>query len=214
MGYNLKERILTPELLDDLPHDDPTAKRSRMDLRRINFLMGNHRILHRQLRNFPWSSLREWGAGDGRFLQRLRCRYRDSVLTGIDLIPRPAGLDRSILWHQGDVLHCDLDAPDVVIANLFLHHFSLDQLPFLGTVLARSRVILSVEPHRSLRAMSLSLLLQPFVNSVTRHDMRVSIEAGFRPQELPIALGLSPEIWDVHEFVTMRGAIVMIATKR
>jgi hypothetical protein len=46
-------RVVIPELLDHLPQDDPAAERSRADLRRINFLMGNGRWVTRTLRRFP-----------------------------------------------------------------------------------------------------------------------------------------------------------------
>ena len=36
-------RLLTPELLDLLPADDPRAQRSRRDLARINVVMMQHR---------------------------------------------------------------------------------------------------------------------------------------------------------------------------
>ena len=38
-------RIVQPELLDELPPDDPRAMRSRRDLRRINAWMRNHAIM-------------------------------------------------------------------------------------------------------------------------------------------------------------------------
>jgi hypothetical protein len=39
------ERVVQPELLDELPARDPRAARSRRDLRRLNMLMGHHRIM-------------------------------------------------------------------------------------------------------------------------------------------------------------------------
>jgi hypothetical protein len=42
------ERVVKPEILDDLPMDDPSARASRADLRRINFLMGNERWILKQ----------------------------------------------------------------------------------------------------------------------------------------------------------------------
>lgn len=42
-------RKLTPELLDHLPHDDPSALRSRRDLLRINLFMGNESKLKNQI---------------------------------------------------------------------------------------------------------------------------------------------------------------------
>ena len=44
------ERSLQAELLDELPADDPRAVGSRRDLRRINALMGNARLMARAVR--------------------------------------------------------------------------------------------------------------------------------------------------------------------
>ena len=62
-------RIVQPELLDQLAADDPRAVRSRADLRRINAWMGNARFAARALTEiFPRSppqQIVEIGAGDG-----------------------------------------------------------------------------------------------------------------------------------------------------
>ncbi len=42
-------RIVKPELLDELPPADPRAVRSRRDLRRVNAWMRNHAIMARAL---------------------------------------------------------------------------------------------------------------------------------------------------------------------
>ena len=42
-------RVLEPEWLDELPPQDPRAVRSRADLRRVNWLMGNARLIARVL---------------------------------------------------------------------------------------------------------------------------------------------------------------------
>ena len=41
------KRLVQPELLDSLPPDDPRARGSRRDLRRVNWWMGHHVILAR-----------------------------------------------------------------------------------------------------------------------------------------------------------------------
>ena len=49
-------RRLEREWLDELPADDPRARRSRADLRRINAIMGNARIVASALKSlFPSS---------------------------------------------------------------------------------------------------------------------------------------------------------------
>ena len=61
-------RTLHPELLDVLPSTDPRAVHSRRDLRRINALMGNARMIHRFIRknlDCPSPIIAEIGSGDG-----------------------------------------------------------------------------------------------------------------------------------------------------
>jgi len=64
-------RRVEPELLDELPPDDPSAVRSRRDLRRLNFLMRHATIVARALLESdtkPPRRVVELGAGDGTFL--------------------------------------------------------------------------------------------------------------------------------------------------
>jgi hypothetical protein len=56
----------------------------------------------------------------------------------------------------------------------------------------------------------LGKLATPFVHPITRHDMRVSIEAGFRHGELPAALGVSHR---VRESVSWRGSLRIFAQR-
>src|SRR5436305_4159584 len=65
----MQARRLEGEWLDDLPASDPRARRSRADLRRINALMGNARIVASQL-EVP-GTICELGAGDGAFALRV-----------------------------------------------------------------------------------------------------------------------------------------------
>jgi hypothetical protein len=69
------KRIVQPELLDQLPPDDPRALWSRRDLRRVNAWMRNHAIMARALRTSlsgcAPGQITELGAGDGHFLARV-----------------------------------------------------------------------------------------------------------------------------------------------
>jgi hypothetical protein len=98
-------------------------------------------------------------------------------------------------------------------ANLFLHHLSDAQLGRLGGLLRDCDALCFCEPWRSRWALFEGGLLYPFVGRVTRHDMMVSIRAGFRRGELPRLLGLGEE-WTVQEQCTMMGAYRMLAWKQ
>lgn len=205
-------RTVQPEILDSLPADDAAARRSRLDLRLINALMGNFRWVERQLaeldRKHP---IVELGAGEGRLLKRLsHLGYRS---TGIDLAPRPVDLPETVRWTQQDLFAGFDSAGATVVATLFLHHFEKEQLMLLGEKLSDARMLIFSEPWRCRVSLVCGYSLFPFVNHVTRHDMITSICAGFRSGELRGLLGLGEE-WDVREELSVFGACRLVARKR
>lgn len=209
-------RSLTPELLDHLPADDPRAMRARRDLRRINVFMGNESWILSQI---PQDTPRiaEFGAGDGGLLKRIHHRHPDTPLAAIDLMPRPADLPDSVDWLQADLFETDPDPGShggTVIANLFLHHFSDAQLPELGRRLSAYDTIIINEPLRARLPMLMGRIATPFIHSITRHDMRVSIEAGFIAGELPRLLNLDDSRFQIEESSTCRGSQRMLASCR
>jgi len=52
------------------------------------------------------------------------------------------------------------------------------------------------------------------IHPITRHDARVSIEAGFRGKELPHLLNLDPALWQTTLIETFFGAYRMLAVRR
>ena len=212
------ERLVEPEILDRLAPDDPEAIGSRRDLRRINALMGNFRWMKRAILNLPADRRRkivEVGAGDGGFLHHMKDKF--TSVQAVDLAPRPEGLSQKIEWRQGDVFSeltsHTTSSEGVLAANLFLHHFQDDQLEELGALAQRFDVLCFSEPWRSQVAMAEGYTLWPFVNRVTRHDMIVSIRAGFVRGELPALLGMGCG-WDVREEVSFLGACRLLALKK
>ena len=212
----MRERFVEPEILDGLAHDEPQAMRSRRDLRRIHFLMGNESWMLRMLSRHQArtrAGIWEWGAGDGALPARVAARFPDAEIHAADLVPRPPGLDPRVHWHEGDLLVHGGMSGGVLIANMFLHHFNEATLARLGEMCGGFELLVFNEPHRSRAALLASTLLLPFVGPVTRHDMPVSIRAGFRPGELPALLGLRPEQWRVEETYTWRGALRVVACR-
>src|ERR1043166_10015814 len=164
------ERSLEPEWLDSLGPEHPLARSSRNDLQRLNFWMGNAKIVGRALRNAVNGPgprrLVEVGAGDGRFMWRVANSLRgDWKGTEILLLDRQAivlptvheaflRLGWKLRAMQADVIDClnaaTLEARDAIIANLFLHHFSDSRLKeLLHKMAARTRTFIAVEPRRS-----------------------------------------------------------------
>ncbi|HEX7054658.1 MAG TPA: methyltransferase domain-containing protein [Burkholderiales bacterium] len=203
----MSPRTLQAEWLDELPPGDVRAIRSRADLRRVNALMGNARlvasVLRRHLEAGPGVlALADLGAGDGtlalavaRRLRRPRVR-----LTLVDRAPVVHGVTLERLdalgWHAGiaaadvfDFLSAGEERYDALFANLFLHHFDDARLArLLAAAAARTRLFVACEPRRSALAAAGSRLLWALgCNEVTRHDARVSVRAGFVDGELSAA---------------------------
>jgi len=208
------KRVVVSELLDHLAPDDPEARRSRRDLRRINFLMGNERWACRAARRFPAVAavgISEIGAGDGRLSEKLTAQFPLVPVTAYDLAPRPPGLDTRVRWIQGDLFAQPRPEPGgMVVANLFLHHFERDALLALGRWMEEAEVVIFNEPDRAVLPHFLGGLLWPWINRVTRHDMHVSISAGFARGEIAALLGLDPRVWQFGETSRWRGGRCVI----
>lgn len=201
-------RTIEPEWLDELPADDVRAMRSRRDLKRINALMMNSALVARELRRaFPGAPPRviaEIGAGDGLFMLQVarklpQWRAIDVILLDRQRLVSPATTAKfaALGWRSRAVTAdaCTWLAqpaavePDVIVANLFLHHFDAAGLSALLRGLAqRTRAFIACEPRRSRPALLGSHLLALIgCNDVTRHDAVVSVRAGFRDHELSAA---------------------------
>ncbi len=211
-------RKLTPELLDSLPPNDPRAKGSRRDLRIFNAVLGSARWFRHTLppRLRPGERVLEIGAGSGELGAALT---RAGVVTdGLDLGPRPAAWPVAARWHRADVFaFTGWGDYEVVIGNLIFHHFDAAGLRLLGTrMAAQARVIVACELARWPVSQRLFAALCAVVraNDVSRHDGRVSIEAGFLGEELPELLGLDPAVWRWRVGTNCLGSYQMVAERR
>jgi hypothetical protein len=90
-------------------------------------------------------------------------------------------------------------APDVIIANLFLHHLDDGALRRLFAQAARgTQLFAACEPRRSPAAAAGSRLLWAIgCNDVSRHDAVVSVRAGFAGRELSELWPRGP--WRIEE---------------
>lgn len=213
-------RSLQAELVDELPPEHPEAIKTRLDLRRINTLMGHVGIHARALDSVapPGRDVRiiEIGAGDGelflRVAQRLGDKWNDVDVTFIDLQDLLRDETRTAFatlgWRvrsvKSDVLQWLSDTPgeksNVIVANLFLHHFSDAQLSDLFSLAAnKSRALIALEPRRAgwplFCARALALI---GFGPVTCHDAPISVQAGFRGRELSV-LWPQDGTWELTE---------------
>lgn len=209
----MKNRVVIPEILDHLPADDPEAVRSRRDLRRVNFLMGNERWVCRAMKRFSSETARgivEIGAGDGALCGKLSRLFPLAPVAAYDLTPPPADLEPGVAWHQGDIFNAPPpEGGGALVANLFLHHFEETELAALGRWMREFKVLVINEPDRKKLPHLLGWLAHPWINRVTRHDMHVSIDAGFATGEIRRLLGLDG--WQIEETSTWRGARRVLA---
>ena len=91
---------------------------------------------------------------------------------------------------------------DIVIANLFLHHFEATQLlALLGAVGARSARFFACEPRRAWLPLAGSHLVGALgANAVTREDAVLSVYAGFCASELTALWPAPAAAWRTREY--------------
>jgi len=121
----------------------------------------------------------------------IKARFPDAQAIGLDLIDRPSSVRDDVEWISANVMDelSVFDEDTVVVGNLFLHHLQDDQLRVLGERLSNVSAYLFSEPFRAKLPQVMGLTIFPLVNDVTKHDMMVSIRAGFTIDELPKLLG-------------------------
>lgn len=167
----------------------------------------------------------EIGAGDGSLMlgvaQALQNEWPAVSLTLLDQLNllEPITLKRyaSARWtahaEVGDVIDWakpdsvlaptpDKGRWDLIVANLFLHHFEEPELTRLLTAIAtRANCFVACEPRRAWLALAGSHLVG-FVgaNAVTRRDAVLSVHAGFRKQELGSMWSGATSEWNWKEY--------------
>ena len=167
--------------------------------------MRNEAHLCNAIRTLPHSqrSILEIGAGDGTFMLRLARRLRGMNANPVQLylldkepvvstetlaefhaLGWNAQIIRENVFRWAD--QRDRTQVDLIVANLFLHHFAESDLRILFNAIAqRCDAFIGCEPRRW-RASLLGTRLLWLIgcNYVTRHDAFVSVRAGFNGNEL------------------------------
>ncbi|HEX5412085.1 MAG TPA: methyltransferase domain-containing protein [Terriglobia bacterium] len=196
-------RVPSQEWLDDDLGTPEEIRQSFNDLWRINrWLGGVSGCLHLLDRYFVHSGSRharilDVGAGDSRLAVHLQSELarsnRSSQFVALDrrlshlLIGN--GSTGRIAQIAADIsqLPFAAEAFDVVICNLFLHHFSEDEavrlLRTLGGIASRAVLINDLE--RNLLPYLFIRVAWPFARSrITRHDAAASVRQAYTKQEL------------------------------
>ncbi|HTM59671.1 MAG TPA: methyltransferase domain-containing protein, partial [Burkholderiales bacterium] len=140
-------RMLEPEWLDELPPQDPRAVRSRADLRRVNWLMGNARSIAKVLSTEKLTRIADLGSGDGHLMLSVARRLRRAGVE-LCLVDRAPVVSNATLaeferlgWRvrvvARDALAFLREEPvEIVVANLFLHHLSPEALRELFAIVS------------------------------------------------------------------------------
>lgn len=196
----LRERVIEPELLD---HADPAEARANLrDLVRINERFGGHAVLRKLLAKVAKPqqsfSLLDVGAASGDTARWVRNAYANAVTTSLDL--HPVNVDAAShpkLIADAFQLPFASNSFDFVLASLFLHHFTNEQVTRLLRNfhdVARQAVLVN-DLERNILPYCFLPITRPFFgwNRITLHDGPVSVRASFREDELK-ALGYSAGI--------------------
>jgi hypothetical protein len=213
-------RNVHPETLDHLTESDPRAVRSRADLRRINRIMGTRAIMTRAMRDMVAAPRRivELGAGDGTLMlgiaRALARRWPGVHLTLLDrqdLVTRQTLDAFHALGWQPERCVADVadwlaqpagDRHDLILANLFIHHFEDRQLAsMLGAIAQRTDAFFICEPRRAWLPLAGSRLVGLIgANAVTREDAVLSVHAGFTGKEISALWPRQEPAWRLAEY--------------
>lgn len=229
-------RSVELELADQIPGDDPRAIRFRRDLRRLNAMLMNDRLLARALMRACGDAVprvvADLGAGNGTLMlsiaQRLAPRWQNVTALLVDqqdIVSAAtcegfSALNWNVQTVAADVFDF-LERPgpdlDIITANVFLHHFTADRLQRLFEGAAkRSKLVVACEPRRTRLAREASRLLWLLgYGEVIVQDAVTSARAGFVRTEMtqcwPALADWKIEERDagpfVHMFVANRGSI-------
>jgi hypothetical protein len=167
----------------------------------------------------------EIGAGDGSLMlgvaQALVPCWSGVEFTLLDrqalidptTIARYGDLGWTVIEEVGDVLDWaagSTDQPgatatepwDLIVANLFLHHFEGAQLALiLGAIAHKSQRFFACEPRRDWLALAGSHMIGAIgANHVTREDSVLSVHAGFNGDELSVLWPHHDRPWQVQEY--------------
>lgn len=228
-------RKVEPEELDELAADDPRARRSRRDLRRVHVAMRSVPILLRAVAELrlaaPPRRVLELGAGDGTLLLRFARAHRPrwkgveiTLLDRVDLVSEETraaygALGWTVIVRCADALEWaasgETGTHDLCFANLFLHHFEPAPLEILlRAVAAASDAFVACEPRRNnIARVGGRLVALLGASAVTRHDAVRSVEAGFTGRELSAAWTASGGNWRVMEFPALPFSHCFAATR-
>ncbi len=154
------------------------------DLKVVNTLLGNMRVLIERMRAQPPASVLDIGCGNGALLHEIRKQFGIAV-TGVDLRV-PAHNDYQVPIIAADAT-CDLlPQADTAVCLLVIHHLSEEQVIALIRNVGRScnRFICLDLVRHPLPMVLFTAFICPFIHRPAALDGRQSIRRAFKPAEL------------------------------
>lgn len=146
-------------------------------------------------------ALLEFGAGMGSLISELHARGYQGLITGVDIMPKPAGVPDGIVWALADLNEptgLPEGAYDVVVSTEVIEHLENPRAVFreFHRLLAPGGTLVVTTPNQESLRSVLSLALEghfaafkegsypAHITALVRKDLeRVCLETGFAPPE-------------------------------
>lgn len=207
MLVNTKYRSTETEIMDDLLMKGDMLQKTLDQIAAINQWLGGNQatinglgtLLQNEAKDMQ-ISIADLGCGNGDMLRAIadfgRKKNYTFKLTGIDANEYTVNYARKLSADYPEISYIKMDvlsdefsgmAFDAVIATLFLHHFSDQQIEkLLSSMVPKSRLGVVVNDlHRNRLAYYLFKALSLFIkNPMTKNDGAVSVLRGFKKNEL------------------------------
>lgn len=201
------ERSQAPEIMDDLQCSGEVVHQTLRELDFINQWLGGNQVTLKGLKsliknqnNIKSLHLADLGCGSGEMLKLIHQQLKTHTvlqLTGIDANPNIIAFAEkhcadipNIQLKTEDIFNPDFQRRsfDIVMATLFLHHFTHDQLvKIFRSLQAQARIGIVVNDlHRHpLAYYSIKLLTRLFSRSaMVKYDAPLSVLRGFKKAEI------------------------------
>jgi 2-polyprenyl-3-methyl-5-hydroxy-6-metoxy-1,4-benzoquinol methylase len=207
MLISTRYRSSEKEIMDDLAMEGPLLKKTLNQIAAINKMLGGNKAtiegLHALLKTNPQGgviSVVDLGCGNGDML-RLAAEYGRKkkvpmALTGIDANEYTINYARELSAGYPEINYRQMDITgpsfrllnwDIVLATLFLHHFTNEEIEsHLSSLLPNvKKGIVINDLHRNKTAYYLFKLVSLFLfNPMVKNDGAVSVLRGFKKNEL------------------------------
>ena len=201
---DLSKRSLQIELMDNLQCEGRVVVQTLQELDIINKWLGGNNVTLRGLQKLLNNSsdplhIIDIGCGSGEILKQIGQKYkgRSFSLTGIDANPnivaianQQAGSHSGIRIITEDILSKTFSERncDIMLATLFLHHFTDEQLINIFTRMkkqTRTGIVVNDLHRHSLAYYSIMWLTRLFSKSpMVKVDAPLSVQRGFKRAEL------------------------------